>query len=297
MICNILKDMGIEVKENFSLKDHISFKLDSIAALAVFPKNEKQLCNAVKIMRENGIRFVILGNGSNLFFAREYFDGAVVFTKGMRDMTVNENKINVLAGASFTSLALFALKNGLSGLEFAYGIPGTVGGAVYMNAGAYGGEVSDVLLSSRYYDMDTGEIKEIAHKEHDFGYRTSVYMKNDSLLCLGATFALDVGNCEKIKEKMNANMSARREKQPLELPNAGSYFKRPEGYFAGKLIEDCGLKGFSIGGAQVSEKHAGFIVNKGGATARDILLLEEEVRRRVHERFGVMLEREVRVIE
>ena len=297
MISEILKDMGVEVRENFSLKNHISFKIDSIAAIAVFPENESQLCNAVRIKREQGVRFVILGNGSNLFFADEYFDGAVIFTKGMKDMTVNENKISVLAGASFTALSSFALKNSLSGLEFAYGIPGTVGGAVYMNAGAYGGEVSDVLLSSRCYDMDTGEIKEIARKEHDFGYRTSVYMKKDSLLCLGATFALETGDCEKIKEKMNANMGARREKQPLEYANAGSYFKRPTGYFAGKLIEDCGLKGFSIGDAQVSEKHAGFIINKGNATARDILLLEREVSRRVFERFGVTLEREVRVIE
>ena len=297
MNSEILKGMGIEVKENFSLKNHISFKIDSIVAIAVFPENESQLCNAVRIMRERDVRFVILGNGSNLFFADEYFDGAVIFTKGMKDMTVNGNKIIVLAGASFTVLSSFALRNNLSGLEFAYGIPGTVGGAVYMNAGAYGGEVSDVLLSSRCYDMDTGEIKEIAYKEHDFGYRTSVYMKNDSLLCLGATFSLDVGDCEKIKEKMNANMSARREKQPLEYANAGSYFKRPTGYFAGKLIEDCGLKGFSIGDAQVSEKHAGFIINKGNATARDILMLEEEVSRRVLERFGVTLEREVRVIK
>ena len=297
MICNMLKDMGIEAKQNFSLKNHISFKIDSIAALAVFPENESQLCHAVKAVRESGMRFAVLGNGSNLFFACEYFDGAVIFTKGMKDMTVDKNKISVLAGASFTALSSFALKNGLSGLEFAYGIPGTVGGAVYMNAGAYGGEVSDALFSSRCYDMTSGEIKEIAREDHSFGYRTSVYMKNDSLLCLGAVFELEKGSHDEIKEKMNANMSARREKQPLEYANAGSYFKRPTGYFAGKLIEDCGLKGYSIGDAEVSEKHAGFIINKGNATARDILLLEGEVRRRVYERFGVTLEREVRVIE
>ena len=297
MICNMLKDMGIEAKQNFSLKNHISFKIDSIAALAVFPENESQLCHAVKAVRESGMRFAVLGNGSNLFFACEYFDGAVIFTKGMKDMTVDKNKISVLAGASFTALSSFALKNGLSGLEFAYGIPGTVGGAVYMNAGAYGGEVSDTLFSSRCYDITSGEIKEIAREDHSFGYRTSVYMKNDSLLCLGAVFELEKGSHDEIKEKMNANMSARREKQPLEYANAGSYFKRPTGYFAGKLIEDCGLKGYSIGDAEVSEKHAGFIINKGNATARDILLLEGEVRRRVYERFGVTLEREVRVIE
>ncbi len=287
---------GIEAKENYSLKNSISFRVDSIAALALFPDTSEKFVLAVKMLKDNGIRAEIIGNGSNLFFANEYFDGAVILTKNMKRVSVEGNSMRADAGAFITSLAALAAKESLSGLEFAYGIPATVGGAVYMNAGAYGGVISDVLLESVCYDVNKDKILKMTLSEHGFDYRKSVYMSG-GLVCLEATFLLSFGNRETIEEKMRENMRSRKEKQPLELPSAGSYFKRPEGLFSAKLIDDCGLKGFSVGDAEVSKKHAGFIVNKGNATARDILALEDEVRRHVFDRFGVTLEREVRVIK
>ena len=295
-IVEMLLANGVEIKENFSLKNSISFRIDSTAALALFPDIAEKFVLAVKILKDNGVRTEIVGNGSNLFFANEYFDGAVIFTKNMKGVSVEGNAIRAEAGALITSLASIAAKQNLAGLEFAYGIPATVGGAVYMNAGAYGGAVSDVLYESVCYDVKNDKILKMPLSKHLFDYRKSVYMRGD-LVCLEATFSLFYGNRETIEEKMRENMRSRKEKQPLELPSAGSYFKRPEGYFAAKLIDDCGLKGFSVGDAAVSNKHAGFVVNKGNATARDILALEDEVRRRVFGKFGVTLEREVYVIE
>jgi len=287
---------GIEAKENYSLKNSITFRVESIAAIAVFPDTAEKFVLAAKILKDNGVRTEIIGNGSNLFFANEYFDGAVIFTKNMKGVSVEGNVIRAEAGVLVTSLASLAARESLSGLEFAYGIPATVGGAVYMNAGAYGGTVSDVLFESLCYDVNNDKIIKLPLSEHGFDYRKSVYMRG-GLVCLGATFTLQEGDRETIEAKMRENMTSRKEKQPLELPSAGSYFKRPTGRFAGKLIEDCGLKGFSVGDAEVSKKHAGFIVNKGNATARDNLALEAEVRHRVFDAFGVTLEREVHVIE
>ena len=198
------------------------------------------------------------------------------------------------AEARLTALANIAARHGLSGLEFAYGIPGLVGGSVYMNSGAYGSQMSAVVEYSDAYDCRSGKVIRIY--DHGFDYRKSIYMQNKELVCLGAGFVLNKGCEQEIRALMSANMSARRDKQPLELPSAGSYFKRPEGHFAGKLIEDCGLKGMRVGGAEVSSKHAGFIVNVGGATSADILELEEKIKEIVMSRFGVMLEREVRLI-
>ena len=182
----------------------------------------------------------------------------------------------------------------LSGLEFARGIPASVGGAVFMNAGAYGGQMSDIVAYTTALDTESGEIIQLT--EHSFSYRESIYMKNPALVCLGAELRLRSGDSREINEKMREYTAKRREKQPLEFPSAGSYFKRPEGYFAGKLIEDCGLKGLCVGGAAVSEKHAGFLINLGSATAADVLELEKRVIDTVYEKFGVTLEREVRVI-
>lgn len=287
---------GVEVKENYSLKSSLSFRVDSIASLAVFPNTTEQFVFALKILKDKNVRTEIVGNGSNLLFAKEYFDGAVILTRSMKRFSVENTMIRAQAGVLITSLSSAAAKESLSGLEFAYGIPATVGGAVYMNAGAYGGAVSDVLAESLCYDVENDKILRLSFSEHDFDYRESIYM-HGGLVCLEAVFELKRGNRAEIEERMRENMRSRREKQPLEMPSAGSYFKRPEGYFAGKLIEDCGLKGFSVGDAAVSVKHAGFIINKGNANAYDILALENEVRKRVYDRFGVTLEREVRVIE
>ncbi len=290
-----LKKAGIRYEINFGLRESVSFRLDATAALAIFPDSMSLFAKARWLLAEHDVQTVILGNGSNLFFGCSYFDGAVLFTKGMNRMEVMEDTIVCDCGASLTALSLMAQRGGLAGLEFAYGIPGTVGGAVCMNAGAYGSSVSDVLAESTAFDTESGKIYRI--EDHLFGYRKSIYIENKNLVCLRATFRLQPGYPEAIGETMRANKEARRQKQPLEYPSAGSYFKRPEGSFAGKLIEDCGLKGLRIGGAAVSEKHAGFLINCQNASFSDVLALEEEVRRRVKERFGVSLEREVVVIE
>ncbi len=272
-----------------------SFKIGGSVAFAVLPTSKEQLVDALRILHGENVKFEVVGNASNILFAFDHFDGAIVFTRGISGVSFEDECVCALCGTPLTSLAEEAAKRSLSGLEFAYGIPGLVGGSVYMNAGAYGGAMSDVVVSTVAYDMENDRVIEI--KEHGFGYRESVYMKNTSLICLEARIGLRVGEEEAIRTKMRENMNSRREKQPLEYPSAGSYFKRPEGHFAGKLIEDCGLKGMSVGSAQVSEKHAGFIINVGGANAYDVLELEKKVKERVMSRFGVELEREVRLIK
>ena len=292
----ILKRQNISFEENYPLAKHSSFRIGGEAALAVFPKTDTELEEAIIILKENGARAEIIGNASNILFTDGVVDRAFVFTTGISGYFFEDNYLVCKCGASFTAMAKKAADMGLSGLEFAYGIPGTVGGAVFMNAGAYGSCVSEVLVSSRVFDADSGKIRELSLEEHKFDYRKSVFMDMPSLVSLEATFGLKEGNTEEIFEKMNGFISSRKEKQPLEYPNAGSYFKRPVRYFAGKLIEDCGLKGFRIGDAAVSEKHAGFVINLGHATANDVLALEDEIKNRVYKTYGVLLEREVRVI-
>ena len=293
-IIEALAATGIEYAADSSVAARSSFKIGGRAALAVFPKSERELVDALSLIDGEGVRCEIIGNASNLLFAFDYFDGALIFTSGLGGISVDGNKISCGAGASLTHLSSVAAEHSLTGLEFAYGIPALVGGAVYMNAGAYGGAVSDVIDYSIAYNRKSGRVYRLY--DCDFSYRHSKYMSDPSLVCLGAVFALPFGNEVEIKEKMAQNMSSRKANQPLEYPSAGSYFKRPEGHFAGKLIEDCGLKGLSVGGAQVSEKHAGFIINRGGATYSDVLALEEKIKEKVLSEFGVELEREVRVI-
>ena len=293
-IVKALAAAGIEYAAEALVAARSSFKIGGCAALAVFPKSERELADALSLIDGEGVRCEIIGNASNLLFAFDYFDGALIFTSGLGGISVDGNKIYCGAGASLTHLSSVAAEHSLTGLEFAYGIPALVGGAVYMNAGAYGGAVSDVIDYSIAYDRVSQRTFRIY--DGDFSYRYSKYMRKSNLVCLGAVFALPFGNEAEIKEKMAQNMASRKANQPLDYPSAGSYFKRPEGHFAGKLIEDCGLKGLSVGGAQVSDKHAGFIINRGGATYSDVLALEEKIKEKVFSEFGVELEREVRVI-
>ena len=294
VVLNAIRHAGLPYREEISLKPYSTFRIGGVAALALFPRSAEELCNGIRLLRQTDTDFEIIGNGSNVLFGDGRIEKVLIFTKGLDSLTVQENRLVAFAGVSLASLAGCAAEASLTGLEFARGIPGTVGGAIFMNAGAYGGSISDVLTQSAALDTETGEI--LTLREHDFDYRSSIYMREKRLICLGGTFSLRSGDRACIFEKMKELAIARREKQPLELPNGGSYFKRPEGYFAGKLIEDCGLKGMRIGGAAVSEKHAGFLVNLGGASAEDVLCLEELVRREVLDRFGVSLEREVRLI-
>ena len=288
---------GIECQNALPLSSKSTFKIGGKADLAVFPKNATELEYVVAYLTDREIPYIIVGNGSNILFEDEGYRGCVIFTEKMNDVKIEGNRIYAGVGMSYTALASKAKAASLTGLEFAYGIPGSVGGAVVMNAGAYGRQTADVLESCDVFDAEKCELYTLTKDEMELSYRHSVLSENKNLICVGATFTLKEGNKEEIDAVMRDLMQRRISKQPLEYPSAGSYFKRPEGHFAGKLIEDCGLKGLRVGGAEVSTKHAGFLINRGGATAADVLALEEQVKHAVLERFGVLLEREVRVVE
>lgn len=293
-VVSALGNENLKFIENFSLKNASTFKIGGECALAVFPKNEKELISALRLLDSVNVRTEIVGRGSNLLFADGRLDMALIFTSAVAGVKINGTEVYAECGASLTALSHNCAKGGLSGLEFACGIPGSVGGAVYMNAGAYGKSISEVLVSSIAYDRKSGCVEEIF--EHNFDYRHSVYMDRD-LVCLGARLKLQEGDPESIKASNAELLDQRRQKQPLNLPSAGSYFKRPEGYFAGKLIDDLGLKGTRVGDAAISDKHAGFIVNLGNASFDDVMRLEEQVKNAVFKEFGVELCREVVVIK
>jgi len=293
-LCGALDEISVTYKRDISLKQYNSFRIDSRAKLGIFPRSSSELAEAVSVLDAYGQRYEICGNCSNILFGDGELDLAVVFTEGLNKISAEGNVIIAEAGVTLASLATKAAELSLTGLEFAKGIPGTVGGAMFMNAGAYGGAISDVTVSSVALDRKSKEIFEIT--DHKFGYRESIYVERPELICLFGRFKLSKGNKDEINEKMRSLAEQRREKQPLNFPSAGSYFKRPGDNFAGKLIEDAGLKGKRVNDACVSEKHAGFIVNLGQARACDILELEETVRSEVYKRFGIKLEREVRLI-
>ncbi len=255
------------------------------------PATEEEL---VAVLKETEGKYLVLGNGSNVVFSSEGFDGTVILTTALCGIEDGENGFICGAGQSLSGAAMHAADRGFKGMEFAFGIPGTVGGAVCMNAGAYGGEMKDVLKSVTCTDKE-GNIYVLTAEELRLSYRHSVFMERE-LYVLSAEFVFDRGSTEEIKAKMAENMARRRDKQPLEYPSCGSTFKRPTGYYAGALIEQCGLKGFSVGGAQVSEKHAGFVINRGGATGDDVISLIKQVQQTVLEQTGVLLETEVKII-
>ena len=291
-----LQAAGIAYKEQEPLAAHTTFKIGGPAAVFVQPADEAQLCQAVRLCRELAVPCYLLGNGSNILFGDRGYAGAVVSLAGMkREVRREGDTLTAPAGMQLSVLCTAALRAGLTGLEFAYGIPGTVGGAVYMNAGAYGGEMKDVLASVRYLTAD-GQIVEAPAAELDLGYRHSVFESNGGCI-LSAAVRLAPGNPEAIAARMDDLMGRRRDKQPLDKPSAGSTFKRPVGAFAGALIEQCGLRGYRHGGAAISEKHCGFVVNLGGATCADVLALCAEVQKIVKDQTGFTLEKEIRVVE
>lgn len=290
------KELGSDFEYSAPMGKYTSFKAGGKASLLITVRNISSLSEIISACKKNGAEYFILGNGSNVLFCDCGFDGAVIRLSPFvsKIALLNENTIFAESGASLKSICTFALEHSLAGLEFAYGIPGTLGGAVYMNAGAYGGEMKDVLYSVSHIDSD-GKIGELSKENLNLSYRRSAYTDNGFVIT-SAVIRLQKGNYGDIKAKMNELLAKRKEKQPLEFPSAGSTFKRPEGYFAGALIESCGLKGKSIGGAQVSEKHAGFIINKNKATASDICELIKFVQDAVYEKCGVRLEPEVKII-
>ncbi len=274
---------------------HTSFRIGGPARRMAFPDTREQLVVLMGFLQEAGIRPLLIGNGTNLLVSDEGLDTVVINTSGrlLHAELTGEDEITADAGIFLSRLALLAWKNGLTGLEFAHGIPGTLGGGIVMNAGAYGGELKDVIteVTALYPDG----VKVLTPAELDFSYRCSVFSSGEGIV-LGAKVKLESGDPDAIKAKMDDLMARRRASQPLELPSAGSTFKRPTGYYAGPLIEDCGLKGCRIGGAEVSPKHAGFVVNVGGATCADVLALIAKVQKTVYDTHGVRLEPEVKIV-
>ncbi|MCM1363479.1 MAG: UDP-N-acetylmuramate dehydrogenase [Faecalibacterium sp.] len=295
-VTDFLESKNISYLADELMKYHTTFRIGGNAKLFVMPKNVDELIALVNLCKSENVRFFIVGNGSNLLINDSGIDAVVIHLSDGFDFIrmVDETTIEAGAGVSLAAVCKFALSNGLSGLEFAYGIPGSVGGAAFMNAGAYGGEMKTVVESCSHVSMD-GEIGCFDSSALDFGYRKSVY-GNGEYIITSVVFKLAKGSTDDIRAKMNELMQRRKDKQPLEYPSAGSIFKRPEGYFAGALIEQSGLKGKKIGGAQVSEKHAGFIVNVGGATCKDVKDLIEFCQETVADKFGVRLETEVKMI-
>ena len=286
----------IDILLNEPMCRHTTFAIGGPADLFVQPKTRRELAETLRVFRERGVRFLLLGNGSNMLVADAGIRGAVVCTSELDDVRVNDDGTLVAeAGALLGRVARRAQRAGLTGVEFAGGIPGSLGGAVFMNAGAYDGQMAGVVEKTEYLD-ENGALHTLIRDEHGFGYRRSVFRDHPDWTVVRSTLRLQPGDPAAILDYMNDLAQRRREKQPLNFPSAGSTFKRPAGYFAGKLIEDAGLKGTSVGGAQVSEKHAGFLINRGGATCDDMLRLIELVQQRVKEKFGVQLECEVRII-
>ncbi len=283
------------VKENENMAEHTTFKCGGNASLYVAPNSTDELVKVLGILRAEDYPYYVIGNGSNLLVKDEGYDGAIVeVDKKISEIDVRGEEIIVEAGAKLSKVATVAMESDLAGFEFAHGIPGNMGGAVVMNAGAYGGEMKDVLKWVKVVDQN-GEIKTLENDELELGYRTSRVMK-EKMIVLEACIKLELGVMGDIGEFMALLMSKRKASQPLEYPSAGSTFKRPEGYYAGKLVQDAGMKGYRVGDAMVSEKHSGFVINCGNATATEVIQVIRDVQAKVKEEFGVDLEPEVRII-
>ena len=292
-LLNILDEENIKVDE--PMKKHISFKVGGPADFLVKPKTEEELRNVVEIAKKENVPFIVIGNGSNLLVKDGGIRGIVIeLSDNFNNYEIDGNIIKAQSGALLAIIGRNAMKNSLTGFEFAAGIPGTLGGALAMNAGAYGGEMKQVVKTVRLMDRD-GNIFELSNEEMKFEYRRSLLTTKDYIV-LSAVIELQPGNVEEIKEIMADYSNRRSTKQPLNFPSAGSTFKRPEGHFAAKLIDDCGLRGLNLRGAQVSDKHCGFVINSGGATAKDILDLMFIVKSTVNAKFGIMLEEEVKIL-
>lgn len=281
------------IKYNEPMSKHTTVRVGGPCDCLVLPESIEEIKNIIAYAKKNNLKYYVIGNGSNLLVVDEGIHALVIkITNKFASVTVEGDEIIANAGASVPYVSLLAKQNSLTGFEFACGIPGTIGGGVRMNAGAYGGEMSDIFIEATYLDGE-GNICKIEKKDMDFGYRHSFFSDKPEYVILSVKFKLQKGNITEITSKMEENSTSRKTKQPLEYPNFGSVFKRPEGYFVGKLVDDAGLRGYQIGGAQVSEKHTGFIVNKENATCQDIVDLIRHVQKIVYDKFGVSLKTEV----
>lgn len=290
-----IEALGCDFTENAPMSEYTSFKIGGPADILAAPKSQEMLRDLIVAAREAEVPFFILGKGSNILVNDLGVRGLVIATGGLDSLCLLDDvTVKCGCGVQLSRLCNFALENELSGLEFAFGIPGTAGGAAYMNAGAYGGEMKDILISCSHITPD-GEFGALEGDDLHLDYRQSAYTFN-SCAVTQLTLRLSKAPCGEIKARMNDLLGRRKDKQPLDFPSAGSTFKRPDGYFAGALIEQCGLKGFSIGGATVSEKHAGFVINSGGATCKDVLQLVKHIQSVVLKETGVTLEPEIKII-
>ncbi len=290
-LCRTVGEQG--VKRDEPMKKHTTFRIGGPADIFITPEDESQFLAAVRLCRQEGMPYYILGNGSNLLVSDSGYRGAVIETeKALSRLEADGETLKAGAGILLSALAKEALRLSLTGLESASGIPGTLGGGVVMNAGAYGFELKDVLESVRLLDRE-GNVRTVPAGELKLGYRYSTIPETGSIV-LEAALRLKKGDPEAIRARMEELAAQRKSKQPLEYPSAGSTFKRPEGYFAGKLIDDAGLRGFQVGGAQVSEKHCGFVINRGDATAEDVMELCRQVQEKVFQKFGVRMDMEIR---
>lgn len=276
------------IKENESLKIHTTYKIGGIAKYFITPKDLNELISLIKYLRENNIKYMILGNGSNTIFSSKTYDGAIINLSNLNKMEIKDNKIYVESGYQLIKLSIDAMNNNLSGLEFASGIPANVGGAVYMNAGAYKSDMSNLIKEVTFLDENL-ELKTLKNNELDFSYRHSLFQEKNYII-ISTVLNLEKGNKEEIKELMDNRKQRRIDSQPLDYPSAGSVFRNPSTeVFAGKLIEDLGLKGYMIGGAKISEKHANFIINYDNATGEDIKKLIEFIKEKVKEKYNIDL--------
>lgn len=292
-LLNILSEDDIKIDE--PMKKHISFRVGGPADILVRPRTEEQLKNVLQLVKKESMPYLIIGNGSNILIKDGGIRGIVIeLADNFNSYEIKGTKIIAQSGALLSVLGKALQKQELKGFEFASGIPGTLGGALAMNAGAYGGEMKDIVKSVRLIDME-GNIFELSNEQMEFGYRKSIIAKN-GYIALSAEIDLQKGNYDEIKSLMDDLTTRRTTKQPLNFASAGSTFKRPTGYFAGKLIEETGLRGLTLRGAQVSEKHCGFVVNLGEASAKDILDLIYVIKSSVYAKFGVMLEEEVKIL-
>lgn len=287
----------MRILEQEPLGAHTTFRIGGPASFYMIPENAEEIREGIRFAKERGLPFITIGRGSNMLFPDEGYHGVVIeIGSGMNQIEYcGAGKIRAQAGALLSAIASEAARHSLTGFEFAGGIPGTLGGAVVMNAGAYGGEIKDSILSARVMDS-AGNESCLDREQLELGYRTSVIQSRGDLV-LEAEFQFEMGDSGEIRDRMKELSAKRRDKQPLEFASAGSTFKRPEGHFAGKLIEDAGLRGYRIGDAQVSEKHCGFVVNRGHATAKEVLAVICDVQKKVLESSGVKLEPEVKIIQ
>jgi UDP-N-acetylmuramate dehydrogenase len=293
---NQLNTLGIPVRRDVALAPYTTFHIGGPITLMIEPPHEDALVAALRAVKQSGVFSLVLGRGSNVLFPDEGIKGVAVRTCAVRNIEIEGSLMTATCGATLAEIARTAQKAALTGLEFAHGIPGTLGGALYMNAGAYGGEMSQVIRSVRLYDTERDEIITMSGEQMEFSYRHSIVQSHPEWTVLSATMVLTQDDPEAIEARMQDYMQRRRDKQPLEYPSAGSTFKRPANAYAGQLIEQSGLKGYRIGGAMVSPKHAGFIINTGGATALDVRRLIEHVRATVLRDHGIELESEVQIL-